>query len=291
MRKESLSVLIDDLKNLKNATYQEQGIINYLLKHPEVVQNASATDIAILTYTSASTVVRLCKKIGMAGYPDFKMRWVQELNSLNAQIYIDTSQELIHKDDTVSSILDSMPKFYNKVIYETNRLLNRGALRKTIQFMNRAEIINIYGSSVNYEAAKSASYNFSTLGYTSNAFHSNNVQYIHNISKRYPGKITALLISHTGENPEMIQVFNNLKKVSIPCVVISGNPDSYLATKADVFLRLYLTENIMSLSNITYKISLNYIFDILYALLFKDDFDFQTQNALKNFIFSIEETL
>lgn len=283
-------MLIDDLKALKNPTFQEQGIIDYLIANPEIVEKTNVSDIAALTYSSASTVVRLCKKVGTKGYPDFKIRWAQELHSLNMQIYIDTSKDLIHKDDTPSSILNIMPKLYNKVVYETSHLIEKRELKKALQFINRAEIINIYGSSVNYEAAKNASYNFSTLGYTSNAFHSNNVQYINNISKRYPRKVASIIISHTGMNPEMIQVFNNLKTADIPCIVITGNKESNLAELADSLLILYQTDNILSLSNITYKISLNYVLDTLYVLLFNNDFDFQTQNALKNFIFSIEES-
>lgn len=283
-------MLIDDLKSLKNPTFQEQGIIDYLIANPEIVEKTSVADIAALTYSSASTVIRLCKKVGTKGYPDFKLRWVQELHSLNMQLYIDTSKDLLHKDDTPSYVLNIMPKLYNRVVYETSHLIDKRELKKALHFIDRAEIINIYGSSVNYEAAKNASYNFSTLGYTSNAFHSNNVQYINNISKRYPGKVASIIISHTGMNPEMIQVFNNLKMADIPCIVMTGNKESKLAELADSLLMLYQTDNILSLSNITYKISLNYVLDTLYVLLFNNDFDFQAQNALKNFIFSIEES-
>lgn len=283
-------MLIDDLKSLKNPTFQEKGIIDYLITNPEIVEKANIADIAILTYSSTSTIVRLCKKVGTKGYSDFKMRWVKELHSLNMQICIDTSEDLIHKDDTVSSILNIMPKFYNRVIYETSRLIDKKEIKKALHFINKAEIINIYGCSVNYEAAKIASYNFSTLGYISNAFHSNNVQYINNISKRHSDKVVSIIISHTGMNPEMIQVFNNLKMVGISCIVITGNKESTLAEQADSLLLVYQTNNILSLSNITYIISMNYVLDILYVLLFNKDYDFQAQNALKNFIFSIKES-
>ena len=90
-------MLIEQIKEIKDPTYQEEAIINYLVEHPDAVDNATANDLADLTYTSASTVVRLCKKIGFKGYPEFKIQWIKEQTMIQSENDVDISKDLVKK--------------------------------------------------------------------------------------------------------------------------------------------------------------------------------------------------
>ncbi|WP_019637878.1 MurR/RpiR family transcriptional regulator [Paenibacillus fonticola] len=67
-------MLIQKMKYMKNLTTQEKSIVDYILKQPGMVFEVTAQELARLTYTSSSTVVRLCKKLGVKGYPDFQLK-------------------------------------------------------------------------------------------------------------------------------------------------------------------------------------------------------------------------
>ena len=276
-------MLIEQLKEISNPTYQEEAIIRYLIDHPEIVDKATASDIAYLTYTSASTVVRLCKKLGMKGYPDFKIQWIKEQMMIQSEKNIDTSLDLIEKNESMNSVSSTMSKVYNKVTYETNNQLDKMELSKAVSMIKGSDVVNIYGTASNYEVAKQACYNFSTLGHISQAFHSNNIQYINNVAKKGNEKIVSVVISHNGKNQEIIRTCKNLRKAGFPIIAIVGNKDSEIAELANCTLTMYSKGNVFSLSNLTYRISLTYIFDVIYAALLSQDIDFQKSNALYSF--------
>lgn len=71
-------MLIKKMKYSYNLTSQEQYIVNYILENPTVVFNATANELAKLTFSSSSTIVRLCKKLGLKGYPDFQLKLALE---------------------------------------------------------------------------------------------------------------------------------------------------------------------------------------------------------------------
>ena len=276
-------MLIEQIKEIKDPTYQEEAIINYLVEHPDAVDNATANDLADLTYTSASTVVRLCKKIGFKGYPEFKIQWIKEQTMIQSENDVDISKDLVKKNESISSLSSTMAKLYNKVVYETNNQLDKIELNKAVNLIRRSNITDIYGTAINYEVAKQASYTFSTLGRISQAFHANNIQYINSITKKGKGKIVAIVISHNGFNQEIIRICKNLKKAEIPIIAVVGNKDSEIAESANCVLTMYSKGNVFSLSNLTYRVSLTFILDILYAALMSQDIDFQKSNALYGF--------
>lgn len=60
-------------------THAEVEIAHYILNHGEDVLNLSSKELAKRTYTSPATIVRLCRKLGLEGYNDFKIKYSAEL--------------------------------------------------------------------------------------------------------------------------------------------------------------------------------------------------------------------
>lgn len=62
----------------KQASATEKNVIGYLLEKTEEAGELSIYDIAEKTYSSPSTIIRLCKKIGFQGYKDFRKSLLYE---------------------------------------------------------------------------------------------------------------------------------------------------------------------------------------------------------------------
>ena len=277
-------MLIDKLKSLENPTFQEKHIIEFLLGNPNIVNSLSSIDLARMTYTSPSTITRLCKKVGTKGYPDFKIKWIQEYLALESNIYANTNKDLVEKSSTVASTLEEMPKVYNKIIYETSQLIDPGTFQYCLQLISKANFIAIYGANINNDIARSASYKLSTLGIVATVFSSLNSQFINMLAKKKTKNAVSFIISHTGANPEMLLVAQKYQQNHLPYIAMSGSRRSPLAKGADAVIELYCTPNVFTLSNIAYSLSLNYIFDLFYTCLMVRDYDFQAKNAIENFM-------
>ena len=50
----------------------ERTIADYLLDHPESAMECGVHELAERTFSSASTIIRMCRRIGFDGYKDFR---------------------------------------------------------------------------------------------------------------------------------------------------------------------------------------------------------------------------
>lgn len=57
----------------------ERALADYILNNREKVLDYSIQSLSQNTFTSTSTIVRFCRKIGLKGYKDFKIKWSAEL--------------------------------------------------------------------------------------------------------------------------------------------------------------------------------------------------------------------
>ena len=63
------------------ASPAEQGVIRFILNAPETAANSNIRRLSELSYTSQSTIVRLCAKIGFSGYKEFRQVLYVELEA------------------------------------------------------------------------------------------------------------------------------------------------------------------------------------------------------------------
>lgn len=73
--------LIQQMKKQENMTERERDICNYILEHPELVESISSRELGHATFTSAASVTCLCQKLGVKGFPEFKMQFVREVQN------------------------------------------------------------------------------------------------------------------------------------------------------------------------------------------------------------------
>ena len=65
--------IVNRLKDQQNFTNTEIRIADYIIQNITKIPTIYIEDLAKLTYTSHSTIIRLCKKIGYDGFRSFKL--------------------------------------------------------------------------------------------------------------------------------------------------------------------------------------------------------------------------
>ena len=73
--------IIQIIKEQMNMTERERDICRYILENPEKIEEMSSRELGHATFTSAASVTRFCQKIGVKGFPEFKMQFVRELRT------------------------------------------------------------------------------------------------------------------------------------------------------------------------------------------------------------------
>ena len=98
------SVLVRIKQYLPDSTIAEQGVLNYILANPDKAVQHNIHQLSEYSYSSASTIVRLCRKLGFQGYRDLQNSLLSELvvqkqdrNGFNTWIPMTSSRKLLTK--------------------------------------------------------------------------------------------------------------------------------------------------------------------------------------------------
>lgn len=263
------------LKKLEIADHfseSEKIISHYILNHSEEVLNLSTTELAKLTYTSPATITRLCQKLDFKGYNDFKI-------SLSASLqYVASHQKNIDAnfpisaDTHISFITNSIAKLFKESIDETVQLLDQETLKKSVELLNKAQIIDIYGVSGPLRMATDFQYKMFRIGKDVRIMPMVNEQ-LFQAAQSTPNHC-AILVSYSGETEEVIQAAKILKKRKIPTIGITSIGDNCLASYCQYLLHLDSRERIYNkISTLGSTISIHLIFDILYIAIFTKHYD------------------
>lgn len=246
----------------------EEEVIHYILQKQEQLAQETTTSIAHATYTSPSILVRIAKKLGYAGFQDFKEAFLEEVGYLNKNFKdLDPNQPFEAKDSYMS-IAHKIAILKKETIEDTLELISHDSLSKAVSLLEKGQSIYVFGiSNINYALGE---FVFKLRHIGMNAFvFMNHGEMIQEAVMMKPGSV-ALIVSYSGESGEIIRLANILKKKHIPIIAITSIGDNDLSKKADVTLYVTTREkSFTKIGNFTSLESIEMNLDILYSCLFK----------------------
>ena len=105
----------------------------------------SAGELADASYTSKATVVRLCQKLGLTGYQEFKIRLVEEMSQKDRISRILANEPITGKS-TYSDIITALPALYDKAITNTRLSFDKKVMIRIHNYLQKSECIDICGT-------------------------------------------------------------------------------------------------------------------------------------------------
>lgn len=251
-------MILQQLMETTNFTYQEQAVVDYIVKNPELILDSTAKDLASKTYTSSATIVRLCKKLGFKGYPDFQLNFVKETTNLRNDTITKLSKNLTNIE--VSTYVENL---YMDTIQQTKELINKDTLNRIINLLIHIKKIDFYASDINFSRVQSTCIKLNNLGIHAQVFNALNEFYISGLNSK---DSISFIVSHTGKNPTMIDVAYQLRKKNVKIIAITNKINKDLELMCNESLYFYFSSNGL-LSALQYGLSLEYILDTIYACL------------------------
>lgn len=271
-------MILERLKAKEGFTHQEQAVAEYILKHMEDIQGMSSEELARASYASKATVIRLCKKLGVAGYPELKYQLVSEMVQ-NIRVNQLLNKEPITEKSTYQDILDTLPKLYDKAITDTRLCMDKNVITRIFNRIKVAERIDIYGSGISYILAQSAAFKFATLGMECSAYESVNAHYLSAAKKQ---KSVSFIITFTGANRSMIDVARYLKKTTDTYVVgIIGRHNEEMKKWCDEMVEIPSRDSLLSLKVVTSFTATTYVLDTFFSMYLAQHYENHVQSALE----------
>lgn len=261
---------LNELKRMNKLTSTEQGIVNYILTNPEELEKISSRQLAELTYTSPATVVRICQKLGFSGYSEFKIKYLQEVNQTPRMDQINRTNP-ITSEDSLHRIVNKVAALEITAIEQTKKGIDLDQLNRVSELLNQATCIDFYAFDNNLHLAKNACSHFLYAGKQAVIHDSSNAQFMQAFAS-VEGHI-AIIISRTGENPMLYRIANVLHERKIPLLVLTESRHSSLAKISTEHLYLYNVHRFTDMGTILFQTSVQYLFDLLFAILFSRNFE------------------
>lgn len=271
-------MLIERLKEQVNFTSNEKEIARYILEHMDIVSGMSSKDLANASFTSKATVVRLCQKLGLAGYQEFKLKLVEEINQKNRLSQM-LEGEPITDRSSYTDIIHALPILYDKAVTNTRLALDKNTMNRINGVLQRAECIDIYGTGISYILAQSAVFKFATLGMECSAYESINGHYL---AARRNKKTIAFLISFTGANRTVIQMAKYLREATNNYVVgLMGPHNQMIRRWCHEIVEIPNRDSLLSLDVITSFSAVTYVLDIFFSLLLTKRYEEHAKSSLE----------
>lgn len=237
---------------------QEKKVADYIIEKKGQISYQSLNEITKQINVGEATIVRFVKKIGFAGFQDFKLQIAKEdfpLIEIGYDNYIDNIQ---------SNIIDT--------IKNTKSLINKEQLEKSISLISKANRLFLYGVGASGLVAmelenKLLRFGKAATAYTDSHFQVMNAAIVNN-------RDVIIAISLSGSTIDVLDSLSLAKNNGATIIVITNYVLSPIAKLADTVLLTAGRETLLDGGSLIAKISQLYIVDVLctgYALKYKEE--------------------
>lgn len=264
-------MIIDKLNQLHSLTNQEQAVVDYINDHPKAVINDNVNQLAKNSLTSASTIIRLCKKLDLSGYTEFKLLYTSQYPEMMKQ-QENLKTQPFQKDTSFDEILDILPLAYTKAIDYIKTMLSKNTMIRVINKMKQAKRIEIYGQGINYDLGRMIAYQFESVNkdcFVYNAPHWEHIQHI----ELHKIPTLAILLSHTGKNPIIVDAAKRLKKSHIHTISLTCNCEEKLARLTDEHIEIIDFKSELELKTMMYTMGVQYVLGVCISSLMIHNID------------------
>jgi DNA-binding MurR/RpiR family transcriptional regulator len=262
-------MLLEKLRNSNDLTTQEKLIASYILENPDNVKSVSSRELAKLTYTSQSTVIRLCRKLGFDSYKKFQIEY--NLDYRNSLLYykIDNNTPINIKT-RYQEIIHLLPKIQMNTLTKLQSTLDQNTMIRVSNYLTHADYIDLYGLGISNVVVKQAAFKFMSIGFNCTVHDGLNTHYLLTSKNN---KRVALLLTFTGKNATILDISKKLMKNNIYTVIICEYNSENLHKYCNEVICIDSGISYLNLESYTSIISAHFAFDILFSLMLTNNYD------------------
>ncbi|GAA0706516.1 MurR/RpiR family transcriptional regulator [Paraclostridium ghonii] len=259
------------IKCCDNLTPTENQLAQYILQNKEQIHKLSIQNLAEKTFVSKSAIHRFCKKIGLDGFNELKVKLAQDnAEEVIVENQIDVNFPFTSQDSEVV-IAQKLLKLYETSIRDTYNFIDKEELSKVVKLLHKAEIIDIYTHAHNINIAENFQDKMRGIGRIVNCPKSFYEQRC--VAAASKTNHIALILSYSGKAtflPHIAQILNR-KQVEMVFVgkVGSDMKQNYIKN----YLYISDKENLRNrISQFSSHISMQYMLDLIFSCIFKMDY-------------------
>ena len=202
-------MIIEKLIRQSEFTEVEKSIADYLLKHGYEAENMSISELAQATFSSPSTITRLCRKLDTVGYKEFQILFHSEYDAYASQGLVDANYPF-SGGDSFEQIARKLERLNIYTIRQTVAGFDYARLKRIVRRISSADMINIFGIGTSLNVAMDFQQKMLRFGRIVNM--TQNACFMPGYALAGTDKTVNLIISLSGETRDIIESLRLLRK-------------------------------------------------------------------------------
>ncbi|MGB3160322.1 MurR/RpiR family transcriptional regulator [Carnobacterium sp.] len=257
-----MDILEEIQKQFVYFSLKEKKVATYILKKGKEIKNMNITELAKVTETSTSTITRFCKKINCENFVDMKIK-------------ISSIYQEENKNHGLN-IFDDVYSFYDKVIKNTIKNMNREKIEEVVALIKTAHRIFIYGVGSSGLTAIEMTQRLLRMGLNVSSITDSHMMLIN--SSVATEKDLVIGISTSGNTQEVVDALRMSKKNHGTIVSITSLSNSAITKTSDISLYVYNSSFVDDQRFVNSQFAIIYLMDVISMMLLAD----QTLNYKMN---------
>ena len=239
----------------------EQQIARYIIDNPEEAALLTVRELAQRTFTSPSSVVRVCRSVGFEGYKELRRALVAELAALG-----DSGRHAeaeLSPNDSAREVVDKVTRKNIQSLTDSQRLLSPEVVEACAHLLDRSRCVLLFGLGSSLLVAHDTYLKLLRLDkpcVVNDDWHSQ----LLSARNATPADV-GIAISYSGQTAEVIECMKALKANGVPTIAITRYSPSRVAELADYKLYIAANESLFRNGAMSSRIAQLNAVDILYT--------------------------
>ena len=282
---QSFLTLIEQIE--KELPASERKIADYVLQNPSAPLFMTMTELSAAAGSSPAIVVRLCKRLNVDGYSDFKIRLSREVFSNEGK---DEEPEQVMENfyDSGLSTRDLIVqyiKFTSKNLANLESVLDPKTVDAAAELINKAKTVLLLGQGSAEVTLSDLQYKLARLG--KNVIYSKDVNLQIAQSYSLTDDMIAFGISYFGEDQLVNQAAKAVKESGGKLITLTKIGHNHLSRLADVKLQIPASGYEFRTGSTLTRILQIFVTDVLYSAVLGKMTEEEKAAVLRRWNFSV----
>ena len=203
----------------------ESRVVKFILNDPMQASTMTITNLANAAATSTTTIIRLCRRLGHHGFRTFRQALtIAAANDHGQRVEFGVSNGDIDLSEEPAQIWRKLAFEEARTVQETVEHLDVGVVRRVVNAIDTAPVVDVYGSASSGLAAQDLQQKLHRIGHQVNAWTDPHLALMS--ASCLPTGAVAVGFSHSGETEETISALETASRSGAYTVAITNFPNS-----------------------------------------------------------------
>lgn len=269
-----MTYLIRIKERYEELTPADKKIAHFIQDKPEEVIKISSMNLADLTGTSQSAIIRFVQKIGYDGYTSLKLDIAKSLETEDVSL----SSEVITSGDSVNDIINKSKANVISSIEKTYALINEELIEKAIDNLIRADNVYLAGIGSSGLICKDLLYKLQRSGKKS--FYERDAHTNLSLLTNIKEDDLLIAISYTALSKEVLLAAEYAKSKGAKLISITKAGRGKLANMSDILITIPEIEKKIRYGAISSRFASQIVTDILFYGYISKNMDEVVRNLM-----------